>query len=78
MIFSPLKVLLVGAVGYGIALAHPGINGTVLGAALFVGGDLFEGVAYSLAARRLVKRVDLFADSAEEPARVPVTTAGGG
>jgi hypothetical protein len=76
MIFSPLKVLLVGAIGYGVARLHPDINGTLLGTALFVGGDLFEGVAYSLAARRVAKRVDLFEEVPDRLQPVAASTGG--
>lgn len=56
LVFSPIKILLIGGVGYAVARLDPAVNGALLGTALFIGGDLFDGLAYGLRVRGMVRR----------------------
>ena len=56
LIFSPIKLGLVALVGFVIATRHPGVNGTLLATAVWVGGEFFDAAAFGVFARRLVRR----------------------
>lgn len=64
LVYSPIKIGLVALAGFVVAHRNPEINGTLLGTVLFLGGDLFDAVVYSLAARRVVAREALFGEPA--------------
>ncbi|MFH1277862.1 MAG: hypothetical protein ABIK65_05740 [Candidatus Eisenbacteria bacterium] len=48
------KIALLSAVGLWFVSRYPELNGVLLGTALFISGELFDGVFYSLRARSLV------------------------
>ncbi|MFH1680723.1 MAG: hypothetical protein ABIH26_08770 [Candidatus Eisenbacteria bacterium] len=48
------KIALMGALGFAFVERFPALNGALLGTALFISGELFDGVFYSLRARSLV------------------------
>jgi hypothetical protein len=64
MIFAPVKTLLTAGIGLGLVHAFPAANGTLIGVGLFLGSDLFDGVAYSLVARRILAAGQLFPEPA--------------
>jgi hypothetical protein len=61
LVYSPIKIALVTAAGLLVTHRNPEVNGALLGTVLFLGGDLFDAIVYSLAARRVVVR-DAFFD----------------
>lgn len=54
LILSPLKILLMIAMGILIAARWPNVNGVVLGVSLFLGGDLFDALLYGMRVRSLI------------------------
>ena len=76
MIFAPAKIALIGAVGFTAVKLMPGLNGVFLGAALFIGSELFDGTVFGLKARSLIKQGVLFgADQEATGTRAPLATA---
>ncbi len=63
---SLIKLVVILAVGIWFALFRPGVNGTVLGTALFIGGDLLDALFCGWQASRIVRRGPLL----DEPATV--------
>jgi hypothetical protein len=61
LVYSPIKIALVTVAGLLVTHRNPEVNGALLGTVLFLGGDLFDAIVYSLAARRVVVR-DAFFD----------------
>jgi Na+-driven multidrug efflux pump len=59
LVFSPIKVIVFLAVGIIVTTRYPGTNGAVLGTALLLFGDLFDGCVYGFVARRLFRRGEL-------------------
>jgi hypothetical protein len=59
-----MKILLIAAAGFAVVRWMPDVNGALLGAALYVGGDLFDGIVYSATARRLVRMHRVFGEPA--------------
>ena len=51
---SIAKILIMTFVGFLFIERHPEINGVFLGTALFISGELFDGIFYSLRARSLL------------------------
>ncbi|MBN1827129.1 MAG: hypothetical protein JW958_12805 [Candidatus Eisenbacteria bacterium] len=62
------KILVLGLTGYLAVRTDPSLNGAFLATALFVGGELFDGVFYVLKARSVVLSGGLFAHVAPAPA----------
>ena len=65
LIFSPIKIGLIVAVGFPLVLLFPNSNGTFLGTALFLGGDLFDAIVYGWIGHRLVREGLLFGPQAK-------------
>ncbi len=57
---SLIKLIVVTSAGIYLAMRNPGIQGTVLGTALFIGGDFIDATLFGIRARLLVLKGDLF------------------
>ncbi len=73
MVVSPIKTVLVAIVGFGVVHQNPDVNGVVLGTLLFLGGDCFEAIMYSLQARRLLVERILFGEVPRRESAAVVT-----
>lgn len=60
LVYSPIKIVLTAVVGFAAVASIPDANGALLGAALFIGGDMFEALTYGWKARSFTKSGVLF------------------
>ena len=65
LLFSPAKIALVAVIGFAVVSANPDVNGALLGTLLFLGGDCFDGIVYSLRARSLIAQGAVFSTPAD-------------
>jgi hypothetical protein len=64
MIFSPVRIALVAAVGFAAVRIDPALNGVFLGAALFIGAELCDAWVYTWKVRSFVRDGVLFGSEA--------------